>query len=73
MSVVWDYVLADILLVVKGDKIPVDLSVLLAPGKGESSETLTIYWRYFRVGEFLRHMMMFDMRGFGKGTPAVFR
>merc|ERR1711944_266546 len=26
-----------------------------------------------RVGEFLRHMMMFDMRGFGKGTPAVFR
>ena len=27
----------------------------------------------FRVGEFLRHMMMFDMRGFGKGTPAVFR
>merc|ERR1712203_871441 len=26
-----------------------------------------------RVGEFLRHMMMFDMRGFGKGTPAAFR
>merc|ERR1711936_1422022 len=26
-----------------------------------------------RVGEFLMHMMMFDMRGFGKGTPAVFR
>jgi len=25
-----------------------------------------------RVGEFLRHMMMFDMMGFGKGTPAVF-
>jgi len=26
-----------------------------------------------RVGEFLRHMMMFDMMGFGKGTPGVFR
>jgi len=26
-----------------------------------------------RVGEFLRHMMMFDMMGFGRGTPAVFR
>merc|ERR1712106_578167 len=25
-----------------------------------------------RVGEFLRHMMKFDMRGFGMGTPDVF-
>merc|ERR1712106_964877 len=24
------------------------------------------------VGEFLRHMMKFDMRGFGMGTPSVF-
>ena len=27
----------------------------------------------FRVGEFLMNMMMFDPRGFGKGTPNVFR
>jgi len=26
-----------------------------------------------RVGEFLMNMMMFDPRGFGKGTPNVFR
>ena len=28
---------------------------------------------YFRVPEFLRNMMMFDMMGFGMGTPAIFR
>jgi len=26
-----------------------------------------------RVGEFLMNMMMFDPRGFGRGTPNVFR
>jgi len=26
-----------------------------------------------RVPEFLRNMMMFDMMGFGMGTPAIFR
>jgi len=26
-----------------------------------------------RVPEFLRNMMMFDMLGFGKGSPEVFR
>jgi len=26
-----------------------------------------------RVGEFLRNMNMFEMMGFGKGTPMVFR
>ena len=40
----WDCVSEDIQLVVREEKIPVDLSVLLAPGKLKSSEALVIYW-----------------------------
>ena len=69
----WDCVSEDILLVVRGEKIPVDLSVLLAPGRRDKVSSDNLLTDIFRVGEFLRHMMMFDMRGFGKGTPAVFR
>ena len=69
----WDCVSEDILLVVRGEKIPVDLSVLLAPGRRDIVSSDNLLTDIFRVGEFLRHMMMFDMRGFGKGTPAVFR
>lgn len=32
----WDCVSEDILLVVRGEKIPVDLSVLLAPGRRDT-------------------------------------
>ena len=76
----WDCVSEDILHVVKGEQIRVDLFVLLAQGRRNAifyrvqiSDILQSATNIFRVGEFLRHMMMFDMRGFGKGTPAVFR
>ena len=45
----WDFVSEDILLVVKGVKIPVDLSVLLAPGRrGGIQGALVIYYRHFQ-------------------------